>query len=66
MEEGILKHAAVTVGENKTIAVNPVGVLGVEAHELVEEDVSHGGHAHGGPGMAGVGLEGGIDLGGGS
>lgn len=62
VEESILKHASVTVGENKTIAVDPVGVLGVEVHELVEKDVSHGGHTHGGTGMAGVGPEGGIDL----
>lgn len=50
------------VRENKTIPVNPVGVLGVEAHELVEEDVGDGGHAHRGTGVTGVGLEGGIDL----
>jgi hypothetical protein len=63
VEESILKHAAVAVGEHEAITVDPVGVLGVEAHELVEEDVSHGGHAHGGTGMAGVGFEGSIDLG---
>lgn len=62
VEESILKHASVTVGENETVAVNPVGVLGVEVHELVEQDVSHGGHAHRGTGVTGVGLEGGIDL----
>lgn len=39
-----------------------MGVLGVESHELVEEDVGDRGHAHGGTGMARVGLEGGIDL----
>lgn len=49
------------VRENKTIPVSPVGVLGVEAHELVEEDVGNGGHAHRGTGVARVGLEGGID-----
>ena len=63
VEESILEHAAMAVGENETIAVDPVGVLRVEAHEFVEEDVSDGGHAHGGTGMAGIGLEGGIDLG---
>lgn len=49
------------IRENKTIPVSPVGVLGVEVHELVEEDVGDGGHAHRGTGVAGVGLEGGID-----
>ena len=51
------------VREDEAITVGPVGVLGVEVHELVEENVSDGGHAHGGTGVTGVGLEGGIDLG---
>lgn len=57
-EEREEKH----VREDETITVGPVGVLGVEVHELVEKNVSDGGHAHGGTGVAGVGLEGGIDL----
>jgi hypothetical protein len=56
--EGRLKD----VREDETIPVSPVGVLRVEVHELVEEDVGDRGHAHGGTGVAGVGLEGGIDL----
>lgn len=35
------------VRENETIAVHPVGILGVERHELVEQDVSDWGHSHG-------------------
>ncbi len=31
--------------EDETIAVQPRGVLGVEAHELVEENVGNGSHA---------------------
>lgn len=50
------------VRENEAITVDPFGVLGVEGHELVEEDVGHRGHAHGGAGMARVGLEGRIHL----
>lgn len=50
------------VRKNEAVAVDPVGVLGVEGHELVEQDVGHGGHAHGGTRVARVGLEGGIDL----
>jgi hypothetical protein len=48
--------------EDEAIPVDPLGVLGVELHELVEQDVGDRRHAHGGTGMAGVGLEGGIDL----
>lgn len=48
--------------ENESISVQPVRVLGVEAHELVEEDVGDGGHAHRGTGVTGVSLRGGIDL----
>lgn len=50
------------VREDKAIAVDPVGVLGVESHELVEQDVGHRGHAHRGAWVARVGLECGIDL----
>jgi hypothetical protein len=50
------------VRENKAIAIDPVWVLGVERHELVEHNVSHRGHAHRGARVARVGLECGIDL----
>lgn len=59
--DGVL-HARSSLRENKAITVGEVGVLGVEGHELVEENVRHGGHAHGGTGVTGVGLEGGINL----
>lgn len=48
--------------ENESITIDPVGVVGVESHEFVEEDVGNGCHAHGRAGMPGVGFEGGIDL----
>ena len=48
--------------ENESIAVQPLGVLGVELHVLAEKNVGNGGHAHGGTGMAGVASEGGINL----
>lgn len=48
--------------KNKSVSVNPLGILGVECHEFVEQDVGHWGHAHRGAGVAGVGLESGIDL----
>ena len=50
------------VREDEAITIEPVWVLGVEAHELVEHDVGDGCHAHGGSGMTGIGFEGGIDL----
>lgn len=53
---------SVHLREDKSIAIDPVGVLGVESHELVEENVGDGCHAHGCAGMPGVGFEGGIDL----
>lgn len=48
--------------ENESVPVEPAGVLGVEGHELVEQDVGDGSHAHGRTGVAGVCLGGGIDL----
>lgn len=35
----------VYVRENESIPVQPVGVLGVELHELVEENVGNGSHS---------------------
>jgi hypothetical protein len=52
----------VAVGQNKAVAVQPVRVLGVELHELVEQDVGNRGHAHGRTGVTRVCLGGGIDL----
>ena len=62
VEEGVVEHASVAVGKHEAVAVDPVGVLGVEGHELVEEDVGHRRHAHGRARVARVGLEGSIDL----
>ena len=50
------------VRENKTITIRPVRVTGIEAHELVEENVSGRGQAHRRTGMTGVCVECGIDL----
>ena len=49
--------------QDETITIDPIWVLGVEGHELVEQDMGNGCHAHGSSGMTGVGFEGGIDLG---
>ena len=50
------------VREDKSVAVQPLRVLGVESHELVEQDVGNRGHAHRGARVTRVGLRGGIDL----
>ena len=49
--------------QDETITIDPVWVLGVEGHELVEQDVGNGSHAHRSSGMTGVDFGGGIDLG---
>ena len=62
VEEGILQHASVAIGQHEAIPIEPRRILRVEGHELVEEDVGHRGHAHGRTRVARVCLEGGIDL----
>jgi hypothetical protein len=52
----------VDLRENESVSVEPVGVLGVEGHELVEKNVSNRGHAHRGTGVTRVGFGGRIDL----
>lgn len=42
------------IGEDKAIAVGPVGGGGGEGHVLGPEEVGHGGAAHGGAGVARV------------
>lgn len=50
--------------KNKSISIDPIRVLRIEGHELIEENMGHWGHAHRGTGMSGIRCEGGIDLGG--
>lgn len=51
----------VHAGEDKTVPVGPLRVIGIEGHELVEEHMSSRGHSHRGSRVARVRLEGGID-----
>jgi hypothetical protein len=62
VEKSILKHAAVAVGEHKSVAVEPIWVLWVEGHEAVEEDVGNGSASHGSTGVSAVRLERRINL----
>lgn len=48
--------------KNETVSVDPIGVLGVESHELVKKHMRDRGHAHRRTGVAGVSLSGSIDL----
>jgi hypothetical protein len=45
MNESGLQRRWGNLRENKAIPVEPIWVLGVEAHELVEKDVGNGRHA---------------------
>ena len=56
VQQGINQHRAVTVGQDKTVAVGPVWVQGVVLQVLAPQSDGHIGHAHGGPGVAGVRL----------
>src|SRR5262245_12696344 len=47
--------------QDKTIPVQPIGILGVEAHDFVEENVRHGSKTHWSTGVAGFGLRGHVD-----
>jgi hypothetical protein len=46
MKHNILKSTSVTVGENETITVSPVRVLGVDLDELGEQGLGHGSTTH--------------------
>lgn len=48
--------------ENESVTVSPLGVLGVEVHESVEENMGSRSTAHRGTGVTRVGLGRGIDL----
>jgi len=48
--------------EDESVSVEPVWVLRVEGHKLVEQDMGSWCAAHGGTGVTRVGFEGGIDL----
>lgn len=52
----------VDLRENKTISIQPIWVLRIEGQKFVEENMGSRSQSHGCAGMAGIGLEGGIDL----
>ena len=56
VQDGIQQHGGVAVGEYEAIPVRPAGVGRVETQEVIPQDLGDVGHAHGGAGMAGIGL----------
>ena len=46
VHEGVLEHAAMTSREDEAVAIEPGGVIGVEVHEFLEQEVAGGGRAH--------------------
>ena len=56
VQQGVEQGAGVTVGKDEAVAVLPLRILGVVAHGVGPHGISHGGHAHGRAGMAGIGL----------
>jgi hypothetical protein len=46
VEHNVLESTAVAVGEDETITVDELGVLGVESHELTKQSVSHRSTTH--------------------
>lgn len=49
--------------QGKSVPIDPMGVLGIESHELVKEDMSYRGHAHRSSRMTGICSECCVDLG---
>lgn len=39
VQQDVQQRTGVSIGEHKAITVDPVGILGIEGHKLVEEDV---------------------------
>lgn len=55
VQQGVLEHGAVAVGEHKTVAVGPVGGGRVKAQKLGKKDGGDVGHTHGHTGVAALG-----------
>jgi hypothetical protein len=56
VKQRVKEHRAVAVRDQEAVAVDPVRVRGVEAHEIGEQHRSDIGHAHGHAWMAALGL----------
>ena len=56
VEGGVEEHRGVARGEDKAVAVGPLGITRVVAHDLGIEEVGKRGVGHGGAGVARIGL----------
>lgn len=61
VKKRVLQHTAVAGGENKAVAVEPVGILGVVPHHLIVQYVPHRSASHRQTGVAGIRLLHGVD-----
>ena len=59
-EHGVVQDRGMSGGEDEAVAVGPVGVAWVVAHDPGEQDMSQRGEGHRGAGVARVGLLGGV------
>ena len=55
VQQAVEQGRTVAGGEDEAVAIRPVRILGIEVHELGQEDVGHGGGAERQTGVAGVG-----------
>ncbi|MNV26154.1 hypothetical protein D3C71_1172690 [compost metagenome] len=55
VQQRVLQHRAVAVGQHEAVAVEPLGVVGVVTEIVVPEDLGDIGHAHRHAGMPGLG-----------
>ena len=61
MQQRVQQHRAVTIRQNETVAVKPIGIRRVVLQVIGPQDLRNICHAHGRAGMPGVGLLDGID-----
>ena len=55
MQQGVLQHRAVSIGQNESIPIRPSRIRGVVAQEAVPQNLRYVGHTHWHAGMTGVG-----------
>ncbi|MNV15823.1 hypothetical protein D3C71_1065620 [compost metagenome] len=60
VQQRVQQHGAMAVGKHKPVAVKPLGVGRVVLEVAAPQRHGHVGHAHGGAGVAGVGLLNGV------
>ena len=56
VQQGILQHGAMAVGQHKPVTVSPIGICRVVAKEIVPEDLGDVRHTHGSARVAGFGF----------